>query len=200
MSNVVFLSVGNPGPINRHSTGHYVLNELVSAFEAGQMTKKAKYSITNVDNVFFVRSNTYMNESGALIKALFSSERIQPCVVVVLFDDFELNFPKVRLQQFRKNESHNGLKSVSRELTILGIQAYKLGVGIGPKPQNASRDTMASWVLSKHTQEEKEQLQTSMEYVYKFVHRIIEADGEIGDCGKLNARISKEMAVDNEAS
>lgn len=170
------------------------MGKLVSAFKAKEMTKKEKYSITSLDNVFFVKSNAYMNESAFLLKALFSAENIRPCVVVVVYDDFELSMPKVRLQQFRKNESHNGLKSVSKELNNLGIQGYKLGVGIGPKPHNTSKDTMALWVLSKFTESEKKQLGTSMSFVYKYTHHILEQDGNISDCNKLNARISKEMA------
>lgn len=194
MVNIVFFSLGNPGPINRHSTGHYVIKHLVDAFEAPLMTKKGKYSITNVDDVYFAKSNAYMNESGALLRDLLAGERVRPCVIVVVYDDFELNMPKVRIQEFRKNDSHNGVKSVAQVLNALAIQGYKLGVGIGPKPLGASKNTMASWVLSKFTQEELRMLETSMQYVYKYVHKVIENEGEIADCSKLNAAITKAMS------
>lgn len=194
MVNIVFFSLGNPGPINRHSTGHYVIKHLVDAFEAPPMTKKGKYSITNVDDVYFAKSNAYMNESGALLRDLLAGERVRPCVIVVVYDDFELNMPKVRIQEFRKNDSHNGVKSVAQVLNAQAIQGYKLGVGIGPKPLGASKNTMASWVLSKFTQEELRMLETSMQYVYKYVHKVIENEGEIADCSKLNAGITKAMS------
>lgn len=190
--NIVFFSVGNPGPLTRHSTGHYVIKELVSAFDAKQMTKKPKYSFTSLDNVYFVRSNSYMNDSGRLLRAFLTGEKIRLCVVVVVYDDFELNMPKVRLQPLTRG-SHNGIKSVASEIQSLGVSGYKLGVGIGPKPSNSSKDTMARWVLASFTEREKEYLETSMEYVFKYVHHILETEGEVGDCAVLNAQISKSM-------
>lgn len=190
MSQVVFFSLGNPGPLNRHSAGHYVLKKLVDAISAKQITKKGKYSFTTMDNVLFVKSNAYMNESGAALKSYLEKERVGRCVVVVLYDDFEVSLPKVRLQVVKQNESHNGVKSLWKELQPAAITGYKLGIGIGPKPQSASKDTMASWVLSDFKPTEKEALETSMESVYKYVHHIIETNGNIGDCNKLNASIS----------
>lgn len=192
MVNIVFFSLGNPGPINRHSTGHYVIKHLVEAFQAPPMTKKGKYSITHIYDVYFVKSNTYMNESGALLRDFLAGERVRPCVVVIVYDDFELSMPKARIQQFQRNESHNGIKSVAQILNSLAVQGYKLGVGIGPKPLG---NMMASWVLSKFTQQEMQMLEMSMQYVYKYVHKVIENEGEIADCGKLNAGITKEMSV-----
>ncbi|EEQ38205.1 putative peptidyl-tRNA hydrolase [Clavispora lusitaniae] len=192
---IVFFSIGNPGRMNRHSTGHYVLQHLVSDFGATQLVKKGKYSITSLDNVMFVKSNAYMNESGESLRAFLGNEKIRQCILVVLFDDFELVMPKVRLQRLKQNESHNGIKSIGREIQSQNIEALKLGVGIGPKPQNASRDSMASWVLSDFKLEEKQLLSTSLQTIYKYVEHIISSDGEIGDCNKLNSRITKQMSV-----
>lgn len=195
---IVLFSVGNPGPMNRHSTGHYVLKKLADAFGAKQMAKKGKYSATQFGNVHFVKSNAYMNESGAPLKAYLRTERLAQCVVVVVYDDFELAMPKARLQRFKKNESHNGVKSVARE--VEGVEAYKLGVGIGPKPQAASKDTMAAWVLADFKPEEKAKLETAMQYVFKLVDALVSADGDVGDCNKLNARVTKAMAAADEAN
>lgn len=198
MTSIVLFSVGNPGPMNRHSTGHYVLKNLVEAFEAKQMSKKGKYSVTNLDNVYFVKSNAYMNESGLLLQAFLKNERLGPCVIVVLYDDFELHMPRVRLQQLKKNESHNGIKSVARALESLHAACFKLGVGIGPKPQGASKDTMAAWVLADFRPEEKAALETSMEYVYKYTDALISSEGDVGDCNKLNARVTKALLTPAE--
>lgn len=195
MLTIVFFSVGNPGRMNRHSTGHYVLLHLISDFGATQLVKKGKYSVTSLGNVMFVKSNAYMNESGQLLRAFLSGEKIRQCVIVVVFDDFELAMPKVRLQRFKANESHNGLKSVGRELQLQNVEGLKLGIGIGPKPQSASQNTMASWVLSDFKLEEKQQLLTSLQAVYKYVDHIVSLEGAVGDCNKLNARITKGMSA-----
>lgn len=160
--------------------------------------KKSKYSVTSMDNVFFVKSNAYMNESGDALRQFLRSEKLGACRVFVLFDDFEINIPKVRLRQTREKDSHNGIKSVARVVKEQAIDGYQLGIGIGPKPSSASRDTMASWVLSPFSQEESQKLGLSMTAVYKFVDIIISSEGEVGDCNKLNSRITKAIAAEQE--
>lgn len=194
MSSIVFFSVGNPGQINRHSAGHYVLKELIGALGAPQPVKKGLYSVTTLDNVYFVRSNSYMNESGKLMHLFLAKEKITSCKVFILYDDFEGTMPIVKVQPFKKNESHGGIKSVSKELQSDRIVSYKLAICIGPKPSNASRDTMAAWVLSKFNQSERAMLADSMQYVFKFVDVILSSDGEVGDCNKLNAQVKRAMA------
>ncbi|GEQ68856.1 hypothetical protein JCM33374_g2525 [Metschnikowia sp. JCM 33374] len=181
----------------RHSVGHYVLKTLMGALGAKQLVKKGVYSCSTMDNITFVKSNSYMNESGKSLRKFLTVEKVGKCVVVVIYDDFETNMPKVKLQQFKKNESHGGIKSTVREIQAAGVEGFKLGVGIGPKPVQASRDLMASWVLSDFKEEEKLALETSMDAVYKYVDVIISSEGEIGDCNKLNARVTKAMKIDS---
>lgn len=194
MSNtIIFFSVGNPGPMNRHSVGHLILKHLIEAFGASQLVKKGKYSFTKLENVFFVKSNSYMNESGALLKTFLSTERVGNSTIIILYDDFELNFPKVRIQNFKKNESHNGIKSVQKALLSLPNTVYKLGVGIGPKPQGALKDTMAAFVLADFTFSQKQFMVEALHATEEYASAIIDKDGEIGDCNKLNSRISKVL-------
>ena len=197
MSTIVFFSVGNPGKMARHSVGHFVLKALMEALGAKQLVKKGIYSISTMDDLVFVKSNSYMNESGKPLRKFLTSEKIGQCVVIVIYDDFEANMPKVRLQQFKKNESHGGIKSAVKELQALGVEGLKLGVGIGPKPVQASRDMMGAWVLSDFKEDEKSLLATSMESVYKYVDAIISSEGDVGDCNKLNARVTKAMKGDD---
>lgn len=175
---LVLLSVGNPGESNRHSVGHLVLQRLVAAFGAPQLVKRGKYSVTQLDNVLFVKSNTYMNESGALAKAFFAKRR--PCDVVVICDDFEIAMPKVRLSVAKPNDSHRGVKSVAKEVP----GALKLGIGIGPKPKGASREEMGDWVLAPFSQSEKAQLDDTMQTVYQYVHEMLQSE-EL-DCAAIN--------------
>lgn len=192
---IVFFSIGNPGPQTRHSVGHLVLKELADALETKQLVKHGKYSIARLDNLVFVKSNAYMNESGALLRAFLANERVGKCTIVVVYDDFELDLPKVRVQALKKNESHNGIKAVQKEVYSLPHTVYKLGVGVGPKPQGASKDTMASFVLSDFTPQQKQSIPTAMKAVFQYVHQIIEKDGELGDTNKINSLVAKTLAA-----
>ncbi|KAK6457723.1 peptidyl-tRNA hydrolase [Scheffersomyces xylosifermentans] len=199
LETLIFFSVGNPGPATRHSTGHIMLRYLQDYFDLRELTKKAQYSITKTSNngIILVKSNSYMNESNKALKQFLDGERIklnESSVLVILYDDFENNLGKVKISTFKKNESHNGIKSIQNLISSKYNTAtvYKLGIGIGPKPHKASKDTMSSWVLSKFNAEEAKVLEdTSFDLLTDYMDEIIERDGEIGDCNKFNAHMTK---------
>lgn len=187
---LVIFSIGNPGTMNRHSAGHLVLKELIDGFGGKQLIKasgKGKYYSTAIDNITFVKSNAYMNESGEALKEYLQNEKVRAgqITLIVLYDEFDLPLSKVKLSLFKKNESHNGVKCV-RALLLQSyptITAVKLGVGIGPKPQNASKDTIASWVLSSFRESEKRALlEASVPLVFSYIEAILQNNGVINDC------------------
>lgn len=193
-SPIVIFSIGNPGPVTRHSCGHLVLKHVISHLGATQLRNSSVYSATSLNNVHLVKSNAYMNESDKAIKKFFDSNKIRPhqCTIIIIYDDFESNLGRVKISKFKKNESHNGVKSVQKYLQDRAEDCYKLGVGIGPKPSNASKDTMADWVLSSFKQLEKEVLEIkSIPLVIDYIDYIIEVEGEIDDCNKVNVYFSK---------
>lgn len=193
---IVFYSIGNPGPITRHSVGHLALHEMIGSFRAKSLVKKSSYSITLFENLTFVKSNSYMNESNKLLKSFLEQEciRLSQIILVILYDDFELPIPKVKISTLKKNESHNGIKSLQKILSSQSSLStiFKLGIGIGPKPSNPSKDTMSSWVLANFKQVEKENLmENAMSMMFGYVSHIIESNGDIKDCNKLNAKMTK---------
>ncbi|KAK6464273.1 peptidyl-tRNA hydrolase [Scheffersomyces coipomensis] len=202
---LILFSVGNPGPSNRHSTGHLMLKELVSYFDVKQLQKKSPlYSITSNDDhsLILVKSNSYMNDSGKAFKKFIESERINLAstenLILILYDDFENKIGNVKLSTFKNHESHNGIKSIQTSLTQANNNnngvVFNLGIGIGPKPNNASRDTMASWVLSDFKLEEKQIIETvGLDVLTTYLGEIIEVNGDIKDCNKFNAHMAKML-------
>lgn len=189
---IVVFSIGNPGPSNRHSVGHQALAQL--SLHAKQLTKHKLYLlVVDGDGTVFARSGSYMNDSHRAFEAMIKDHRINLAhdTVLVVFDDFELALGKVKVADFKKNESHNGIKCVYQWLQQqpLDWNVYKLGIGIGPKPQNASRDTMASWVLSDFKLEEKQRLK---EEVWPKLDRVLDevGDGEAINCQSITKRLN----------
>ncbi|KAI5951462.1 hypothetical protein KGF54_004536 [Candida jiufengensis] len=205
---LILFSIGNPGPQNRHSTGHIMLKPLIdSSQNVKQLHTKSTYSITSNSNksIYFVKSNTYMNESSKAMERLFKDENLPfGCLIIVLYDDFESNLPNVKLSNLKKNESHNGLKNLQKFTTSQNYKILKLGLAIGPKPQNSNKETMSSWVLSPFTLEQKQIFLTkSFElctfYLAEIIEKIQESEnGELGDIGKFDARIKKMYKKQSE--
>lgn len=151
---IYFFSVGNPGPANRHSVGHKVLQHLIHSSRAPQLVKKGTYSITSLADasITFVRSNIYMNDSGRLFASFVSQERVNfnSDVVLILYDDFDHKLGSAKVSLGSSSASHNGIKSIKKHMpSMLQIPSiFKVAIGVGPKPTTTSRDTIASWVLS----------------------------------------------------
>ncbi|RLV95708.1 Peptidyl-tRNA hydrolase [Spathaspora sp. JA1] len=189
---IIVLSIGNPGSITRHSVGHFIYAHLVTNYALPQPTKHSTYSFTSNEEIILVKSNTYMNESSKAWIKFQDKQRVpSDAIVLILYDDFESDLGVVKIGKFKKNESHNGIRNL---MTCLSDRdnVYKLGVGIGPKPVGANKESMASWVLSGFKQNEKEKLgNISLPKVVAYLDEIIETE-KVGDVNKLNAKITKQ--------
>lgn len=175
----VFFSVGNPQNA-RHSAGHRVLEHLVAVYATSELARapRSQFSATSDGaNVFFVRSETYMNESDRGLSQFLRQNRTRPgdTTLVVLHDDFERPLGQVVLAEVKKKESHNGLKSLSKVFLEYATMAVKaMHIGIGPKPQGASSATMAKWVLAPFGWEEEKLFgQTTMERAEEVAREVV---------------------------
>lgn len=191
---VVIFSIGNPGAITRHSCGHLALKHYVDHFGGKQLTKSSIYSMTSINGLVFVKSNSHMNESDKPLKKFFDQQKLRPdqVITLIVYDDFESDLGKVKISKFKKNESHNGIKAIQKSFKDYGDNFYKLGLGIGPKPQNASKDTMASWVLSTFRPQEKEILENkTIPLSIDYIEYVLEVEDDIADCNKVNSYFTK---------
>lgn len=135
-----------------------------------------------------------MNESAKAWNKIVANEKLPTdSTVIILYDDFENDIPLVKLSKFRKNESHNGIKNLMATMqNETRYQVLKLGIGIGPKPVQASKETMSSWVLAPFTLEQKHIIMSqSFDLCLFYLQQIAETGGEIGDVGKFDAKVKK---------
>jgi PTH1 family peptidyl-tRNA hydrolase len=73
-----------------------------------------------------------MNESGGAVRSLVAYFDIEPGDLLVVHDDIDLAFGRLRLQQGGGTGGHNGLRSVERALGTDGFARLKFGVGRPP--------------------------------------------------------------------
>jgi len=91
---------------------------------------------------------TFMNESGGPVKSLakyFKAGRL-----LVVHDDIDLPFGKLRLHHGRGTGGHNGVASLVRSLGDTGFWRLKVGVGRPP-----GRMDPADYVLRRFTKKEQ---------------------------------------------
>ncbi len=99
------------------------------------------------------KPNTYMNLSGKAVRYWLQKEKLQPENSLIVCDDLNLDFGKLRLRPSGSAGGHNGLKSIQE---LLGTDVYpRLRVGIG---DNFSKGKQVNFVLGKWSEGEKAEL------------------------------------------
>jgi len=155
--------LGNPGTHyarHRHNVGAMVVAELA---RRGGGTWKSRHLIkadlaeirigasgagavgADLAQVDLVRSRMYMNQSGLPANSLLKSLKIDPAHLVVVHDELDLDFGRMRAKFGGGDNGHNGLKSIRDRL---GGDYYRLRVGIG-RPSGST--DVYRWVLSDFT-------------------------------------------------
>ncbi len=164
----LLVGLGNPGRdyVNtRHNIGFMCLDELArrhgAAFDRVQL-RALVASVTlpaatgqgvGALKALLAKPQTFMNASGEAVGALASFYKIAPEEIVVVSDDLDLPFGRLRLRLKGSAGGHNGLRSIMERL---GTDAYpRLRVGIGRPPgQKTDRD----YVLDRFSAEEAAEL------------------------------------------
>jgi PTH1 family peptidyl-tRNA hydrolase len=155
--------LGNPGPryeATRHNMGFKVVERLAERLNLYFHSGKGNYLAAssgprreNKDAILLLKPLTFMNNSGEAVRHAVDYFNIDPSRVLVIFDDFQLPFGKIRLRPGGSDGGHNGMASV---IHYLGTpQVPRLRIGIGDKM--ISGDSV-DFVLSSFSKEEQEVL------------------------------------------
>lgn len=155
--------LGNPGARyrnTRHNIGHMVLDELLDRM--GAQFSRTKVGARAVGarlgdggpKVIFAVSEGYMNTSGKPLRAVMDYFSVDPSQLVVVHDEVDLDFGRIKLKRGGSEGGHNGLKSITQHLN--GNRDYlRVRAGVGRPP---GRMDTASYVLQNFSAAESEDL------------------------------------------
>ncbi|MFN7454171.1 MAG: aminoacyl-tRNA hydrolase [Pseudobdellovibrionaceae bacterium] len=157
----LIVGLGNPGPkyaLTRHNMGFLALDMWARAINAPDWGEEQKAWTLKFkkeeETLLLAKPMTYMNKSGESVIGLMNFYKITADRILVVHDEIDLPFNKMKLQKNRGPGGHNGLKSINQ---LLGHQDYarlKLGVGRPPHPEM----DIADYVLQKFSTDEQNQL------------------------------------------
>ena len=133
----VVVGLGNPGrryADTRHNIGFRVAEGLLGGRgswvrEANAETARARIG---GEEVLLVKPQGFMNRSGDAVRALQESAGFPPQGILVVLDDFLLDFGRLRLRRGGSDGGHNGLASVLECLQTDEVPRLRLGVGPVP--------------------------------------------------------------------
>lgn len=158
--------LGNPGRKyegTRHNAGFMQADYLCEKLGVGPLRSKfsalcGEASIGGV-RTLILKPQTYMNESGLAVADAADYYHIPPEKIIVVFDDISLSPGFMRIRRNGSDGGHNGVKSIINCLGSSAFPRIKIGVGQKPHPDY----DLASWVLSRFTQDELKKLQPVFE-------------------------------------
>ncbi|WP_166906213.1 aminoacyl-tRNA hydrolase [Mycobacterium sp. DL440] len=163
---LLVVGLGNPGPAyakTRHNVGFMVADVL--AARIGSAFKAHKKSGAEVITgrlagapVILAKPRCYMNESGRQVGPLAKFYSVPPGRLVVIHDELDIDFGRIRLKIGGGEGGHNGLRSLASALGSKDFQRVRIGVGRPP-----GRKDPAAFVLEAFTAAERTELPTICE-------------------------------------
>jgi PTH1 family peptidyl-tRNA hydrolase len=127
------VGLGNPGSEyarTRHNIGFIIVEELAQRWQAERWTKKrdARIALDRPHRAVLVEPLRYMNESGPPTLGIATFYKVPPPRTLVVVDDLDLPFGRLRMRESGTSGGHNGLKSL---IEVFGTGFPRLRVGIG---------------------------------------------------------------------
>ena len=156
----LIIGIGNIGidyAFTRHNLGFDVLNYIAKKKEIkfAELRYGAIGKLKYKGRIFiFLKPSTYVNRSGDAVKYWMAKEKISLSNLLVICDDLNIPFGKIRIKTKGSSGGHNGLKDLE---TKLGTNNYgRLRFGI----YNGVEKNTTQFVLDKWNQKEVDVLET----------------------------------------
>jgi PTH1 family peptidyl-tRNA hydrolase len=147
------VGLGNPGREyrdTRHNVGFLVVDEIARrhhltwAMAPSQVPDAFVVKRFGPEPMWLAKPLTFMNRSGDVVAALARYFDVPPADLLIVVDDVDLPFGRLRARARGSAGTHNGLRSIVDRLGSTEFPRLRLGVGRG----DARRD-LADHVLSK---------------------------------------------------
>lgn len=172
---IAIIGLGNPGRNyvdTRHNVGFKTIDLLAhrNNIKINKIKFKSVYGEGSIDGekVLLVKPQTYMNNSGIAVMELFNFYKIPIENIVIIVDDVDIEFGKIKIRKKGSAGTHNGLKSIIYHLQDENFPRLK--IGIGKKRENQD---LADFVLSKFTKEEQEEIEIAIQNAALAIETIV---------------------------
>ncbi|MCV7216692.1 aminoacyl-tRNA hydrolase [Mycobacterium crocinum] len=174
---LLVVGLGNPGPQyakTRHNLG-FMVADVLAARMGGQFKVHKRSGAEIVTGrlahrpVVLAKPRTYMNESGRQVGPLAKFYSVMPADIIVIHDELDIDFGRIRLKLGGGEGGHNGLRSVANSMGTKNFQRVRIGVGRPP-----GRKDPAAFVLEPFTAAERAEVPAICEQAADATELLIE--------------------------
>ena len=132
----IIAGLGNPGKQyarTRHNIGFLVVEALASkshlSIDKSRFDSEYVKDSIRGQQVFLVKPLNYMNKSGIPIQKFASYYKIDIEDIIVVHDDMDLAFGKIKIVKSRGHGGHNGARSIIDAFGKKDCTRIRVGVG-----------------------------------------------------------------------
>lgn len=175
----LIVGLGNPGrkyERTRHNLGFLVVDQIARQIKVGTTRKRCNALVGEGswrgEKLVLAKPQTYMNLSGDSIKALMREFRAGAEDLIVVYDDLDLPFGRIRIRPKGSAGGHRGMVSILDSLA--GAPFYRVRIGIGRPPDGTDP---TDYVLEPFSAEEALQTGEVIDRAAKAVFSLIEEGG-----------------------
>jgi len=176
-SKFLIVGLGNPGKkykLSRHNLGFMVVDKMAAKFQCSFKRVSWQFWAAKIrykdKSIILMKPATYMNLSGKAVYKGVKKYNTTLSNLLVLTDDLNLPFGKLRLRAKGSAGGHNGLKSIIEYLDT--DQFPRLRIGIADK---FSESDVVNFVLSSFEMQELKELDSIVERAVDCVLHFIDS-------------------------
>lgn len=171
----LIVGLGNPDKEyqnTRHNLGWLVLDALAEKKQLKWTRHQSGHSLTTdfslgKEKIILAKPLTYMNNSGQAVSSLQKFFKISTNDLLVIYDDIDLPFGKIRISNNRSAGGHNGVESIINQIKSKDFKRIRLGIG----PQTGPAE---DFVLKKFNSSEKIKLSEIIDTSHLILETILE--------------------------
>ncbi len=157
----LIIGLGNPGEKyekTRHNAGFDAVDFLAGKLNI-RVTREECFAVLGGNKeAVLAKPQTYMNLSGEAAVCLAQKFKTEAKDIIIVHDDLDLPFGKIRVKFGGGSAGHRGIDSVIEKLGTKDFLRVRIGISGEVKPH----DTV-NFVLSKYSKDERKVFDSSIE-------------------------------------
>ena len=133
----IIIALGNPGQQyanTRHNAGFIIADELQKSLVFSEFEKNSKFEASvceknlGGEKILLAKPQSFMNNSGQVVKKMLDFFKISKENLVVLHDDLDIELGAFKISLDSSAAGHNGVQSIIDNLGSQQFKRIRLGI------------------------------------------------------------------------
>jgi PTH1 family peptidyl-tRNA hydrolase len=169
----LIIGLGNPGrqyAHTRHNAGFDVLDIFAKKKHMRILGRQCHCLVGSFEHfgeqIILAKPQTFMNNSGLAVGELIRKYHLEPSDVLVIYDDLDLPFGKIRIKPQGSSGGHKGMTSIIRHIHSSEFPRIRIGIGRG--------GTVINHVLSRFNRKDRQEMDIILQEAADALNAILE--------------------------